>query len=146
MLLIGVMAGATGMWRQDVPYGVQIMIVFGFVLGLPIALVVGTVNWLTQPLPDTSAATARTIQRNDRWAAVSSIAAVALVATAGSPTCSARTNRPLGSRSALRACSRARGPVSRVGRRAAAADRRAPPGPPAGSAGVRGGPVGRGAG
>ncbi|MET8988204.1 hypothetical protein ABZW49_22380 [Nonomuraea wenchangensis] len=84
VVLIGVMAGLTGIWRVDgAAYGVQIMIVFGLVLGVPIALVVGTVNWLTQPLPSEPAASARTIRRGDRWAALGCVAAVALVAAAG---------------------------------------------------------------
>ncbi|MEU4510470.1 hypothetical protein AB0G05_13295 [Nonomuraea wenchangensis] len=84
VMLIGFMAGLTGVWRVDGPaYGLQIMIVFGLVLGVPIALVVGTVNWLTQPLPGEPAAAARTIRRGDRWAALGCVAAVALVAAAG---------------------------------------------------------------
>ncbi len=84
VVLIGVMAGLTGIWRVNgMAYGVQIMIVFGLVLGVPIALVVGTVNWLTQPLPGEPAAAARTIRRGDRWAALGCVTAVALVAAAG---------------------------------------------------------------
>ncbi|GAA1716829.1 hypothetical protein GCM10009734_20410 [Nonomuraea bangladeshensis] len=82
VVLIGVMAGLTGIWR-GAAYGTQIVIVFGLVLGVPIALVVGTINWLAQSLPSEPAASARTIRRGDRWAALGCVAAVALVATAG---------------------------------------------------------------
>ncbi|RBQ19384.1 hypothetical protein DP939_15805 [Spongiactinospora rosea] len=82
-VLIGVMAGLTGMVRISLDYGMQIVIVFGLVLGVPVALVIGVLNWLAQPLEDPSAATATTIRRNDGLAAISCVVAIALAATAG---------------------------------------------------------------